>query len=237
LKINQLENLKIGDLKISNKIILVFAILVGCTYKPKEKRLTQFQDNDKKIIKTLYKIGKDTILFKRIIGNDAEMILQTGKLYHNQSYLTEQFIVQVNQFANDEKIIDSLTSYYTQQGLIMKSDADQEVMFVQIIPDSTMSNLDQLRFLNLRQEIEDKIDEALKVRSLGKWFAGDMGVGANMLFFINDWEKASETTLKILKQENLIDHVLIAKRIVITKDDWNYEIIYPIEFSGVFNEM
>jgi hypothetical protein len=237
LKINQFENLKIGDLKMKHKLIFLAFVILGCTYKPKEKRLTQFENNDKKIIKTLYKIDKDTIHFKRIIANSTEGILQTGKVYHNKSYLTEQVITQTARFDFDNKTIDSLIDYHARQEFVMKSGADQEVMFVQIVPDSAMSNLDGLRFLNLRQKIEDKIDEVLKSKNLGKWFAGDMGVGANMLFFTNDWAKATEITLEILKQEDLIDHVLIAKRIVITKDDWNYEIIYPIEFTGVFNEL
>ena len=114
---------------------------------------------------------------------------------------------------------------------------EKDVMFIQIIPDSTMGTFDQLRFLNFRQEIEGQIDEALHRKNLGEWFTGDIGAGANMLFFITDWDKANETVMKILEQENLLDHVLIAKRIGTSEADWNYEVVYPLEYEGIFNQM
>ena len=102
---------------------------------------------------------------------------------------------------------------------------------------STMDNLDVLGFLNLRQKIEDQIDEQLQTKNLGEWFAGDLGAGANMLFFIDDWEKSMRTVIEILREENLLDHVLIAKRIMTSAEDWSYEIVYPIEYEGAFNQM
>ena len=72
---------------------------------------------------------------------------------------------------------------------------------------------------------------------MGEWFAGDMGAGANMLFFITDWDKANEAVMEILREENLLDHVLITKRIGISEDDWKYEVVYPLEYEGVFNQM
>ena len=97
--------------------------------------------------------------------------------------------------------------------------------------------LDALGFLNLRQKIEGQIDEKLQINNLGEWFAGDLGAGANMLFFIDDWDKSMGTVIEVLRKENLLDHVLIAKRIMTSAEDWSYEIVYPIEYEGVFNQM
>jgi hypothetical protein len=110
-------------------------------------------------------------------------------------------------------------------------------MFVQIVPDSAMNNVDNWSFLNLRQEIEGKIDERLESKNLGEWFAGDMGASGNMLFFVADWNKSMETVMEILKEEALLDHVLIAKRLMMTNEDWCYEVVYPTGYQGVFNQM
>lgn len=100
-----------------------------------------------------------------------------------------------------------------------------------------MSNLEALGFLNFRQEIEGKIDLALKQNNQGEWFAGDMGAGGNMLFFIDNWEQAIKTVKNELSNEDLLDHVLITKRLSIAPDDWTYEIVFPVEYHGVFNQM
>jgi len=31
--------------------------------------------------------------------------------------------------------------------------------------------------------------------------------------------------------------VLIAKRIMTPGDDWNYEVVYPVDYEGVFNPL
>jgi hypothetical protein len=206
-------------------------------YRPKEKRLTEFSNNRGRIIKSFYKKDNDTINFQRILINDTDLMLQTGQIFVGEYALTHQRLKNVRHFNNDEKIIDSLTSYFLNEGHKSKLGDDRDVMFIQIVPDSTMGNIESLGFLNLRQDIEERIDERLKKKNLGEWFAGDMGAGGNMLFFINDWDNATKTVNEVLLEENLIEHVLIAKRIMTAKDDWNYEIVYPLEYEGVFNQM
>lgn len=218
-------------------IVFGFSILTDCTYRPREKRLTQFQNNDGRILKSFYKINRDTIEFKRILIKDSRLIVQAGQVFLGEYALTHQRFRSVEKFKNEKANLDSLEASFYNQGLVTKMSTEKDVMFIQIIPDSTMGTFDVLRFLNFRQKIEEQIDEALKRKNLGEWFAGDMGVGANMLFFITDWDKANEAVMEILKQENLLDHVLITKRIGTSEDDWNYEVVYPLEYEGIFNQM
>ena len=133
--------------------------------------------------------------------------------------------------------MDSLSVLFQKEGWATKLGKERDVMFIQIVPDSTMSNLESFGFVDLRQSVEDKIDDALKRGNLGEWFAGDMGAGGNMLFFVDDWDSANELVLEVLNEEGLLEHVLIAKRIMIGEGDWNYEIVYPVEFEGIFNSM
>jgi hypothetical protein len=218
-------------------IVFGFNILVGCTYRPKEKRLTQFINNDGRILKSFYRMNKDTIEFRRILTKESGLIVQAGQVFLGQFALTHQRFSSIKEFENLKTTLDSLENSFSDQGLVTKMTTEKDVMFIQIIPDSAMGTVDALRFLNLRQKIEGQLDEALQSRNLGEWFAGDVGAGANMLFFITDWDKANEEVIEILRQENLLDHVLITKRIGTSEDDWNYEVVYPLEYEGTFNQM
>lgn len=219
---------------------LIFLGLItcfGCTYRPKQKRLGESGNSDKLILRTFYKMAHDTVEFRRILASDSEIVLQNGQLYFNDYGLTQQRFVAVTEFKNKPNIIDSLSVHYQNDGWVSKLGKERDVMFIQIIPDSTMSNLEAFGFVDLRQSVEDKIDEALKRGNLGEWFAGDMGAGGNMLFFIDDWDSANELVLEVLNDEGLLEHVLITRRIMTGEEDWNYEIVYPVEFEGVFNSL
>jgi hypothetical protein len=218
--------------------IFILVILFGCTYKPKEKRLSQFRLNDGLITGSFYRADSDTVSFKRLIVSDVRLILQEGEVFMGPGALTHQRFRHVSDVPNEVRAIDSLKAAWMKEGYGEKLVAgEKEVMFIQIVPDEGLSNIDALRFLNLRHEIEEKIDVEMESANLGDWFAGDLGAGANMLFYIENWDRALETVFDVLKKVNLIDHVLIAKRIMTAKDDWNYEVVYPQAFEGIFNYM
>lgn len=217
--------------------ILGFGLLTGCTYRPKEKRLTKFKHEDGQILESFYRKTSDTIEFKRVVSNGTTLKIQSGQIFLGEYALTHQKFNSVHQLANSDNILDSLRTQFKTDGFVEKILEDRDVMFVQIVPDSTMDNMDALGFLNLRQDIEGKIDERLQSAGLGEWFAGDMGAGGNMLFFVDNWNKSMETVMEVLKEEDLLDHVLITKRIMTTKEDWSYEVVYPTEYQGVFNQM
>ncbi len=218
-------------------VFFLFGILTSCTYRPREKRLTQFGNNDGRILKSFYKMNADTIEFKRILTIDSRLIVQEGQVFLGEYALTHQRFKTIEEFKNDKQILDSLESSFNKQGLVTKMTTEKDVMFIQIIPDSTMGTFDALRFLSFRQEIEGQLDEVLRNNNLGEWFAGDMGAGANMLFFITDWDKANEAVMEFLKKENLLDHVLITKQLGTSEGEWNYEVVYPLEYEGIFNQM
>jgi hypothetical protein len=55
--------------------------------------------------------------------------------------------------------------------------------------------------------------------------------------FHGDHALTHQAVTEVLKEEDLLDHVLIAKRIMTTKEDWSYEVVFPTEYEGVFNQM
>jgi len=40
-----------------------------------------------------------------------------------------------------------------------------------------------------------------------------------------------------MNYKNLINEILIAKRLNFSDEDWNYEIVFPIDYNGTFNQM
>ena len=110
-----------------------------------------------------------------------------------------------------------------------------EVIFVQIQPTDFK---DEMQLLDKRQEIESKLSKALENEKLGEWFAGDLGPGGgNMLYTVTDIDKSLQIILDILQQNKLDKNVLIGRRVLVAKDDWFYEVIYPTKYSGDFNTM
>ena len=225
-------------LLMKNHLIFIFTIiLIGCTYKPKEKRLTQFKNNDDKIIESFYSVQGDTIEFIRLLTNHDVLTIKEGRIWFGEYALTHQKFKQTFKLKNTSQNVDSLLTLYKNDGRVSKLGNERDVMFIQIVPDTTMGTIEALGFLNLRQEVEAEIDDVLRNKSLGEWFAGDMGAGGNMLFFIDNWSPAIQVVKAELKKHELLDHVLITKRIMLSSDNWNYEIVYPAEYEGGFNQM
>lgn len=218
--------------------IFIALFLFSCSYSPKEKPLANFQhNNDAIILSSSYKMSKDTIEFRRILKDGLKILVQHGQLFTGQYALGYQRLSILTELGYEKKILDSLSDAYQSQGFVPRIANTPVILFVQVAPDSAMSKLQYLGFLNLRQRMEDKIDASLQAENLGEWIAGDMGAGANMLFSVNDWDAAQTTVLAILTKEQLQDHVLIAKRIMISEDDWLYEVTHPVAYQGVFNSM
>ncbi|MBL0740748.1 hypothetical protein [Chryseolinea lacunae] len=190
-----------------------------------------------RVLSTGYKKQGDTIHFKRLAVKELLLLVQEGKIFHGHLVISQQKFKAVSEFEKALGVADSLMAAISAEGWAPKLAEGRDLMFIQVIPDSVMSTLDVLGFMNLRHRVESKIDNALLSAGAGEWVGGDMGAGANMLFEVDNWDNANQMAMKILKDEDLLDHVLIAKRVLISSDDWQYEIVYPVEFEGVFNDL
>jgi hypothetical protein len=110
--------------------------------------------------------------------------------------------------------------------------AGENVLFVQIQPKAFTSETEALE---KRGPIEMSIDDQLKAKGLGEWIAGDIGPGgANMLFDVKNPEQAMTTIMKELKKQKIETNTVIARRLVVSNEDWLYEVIYPQQFTGYF---
>jgi len=145
---------------------------------------------------------------------------------------TKQTFISVQQLTKQELNSKKNDLHNQYNWIPFKGD---EVLFVQIQPTGFK---DEMQLLDKRQEIEDKLSKVLESRKLGEWFAGDLGPGGgNMLYTVTDIDKSLQVVLEVLQQNKLDKSVLIGKRILVAKDDWFYEVIYPIKYSGNFKTM
>lgn len=172
------------------------------------------------------------IEFSRIVKDSSNLNLVEGEISFDENYNTLQKITNKKIVSKSE--VDSIKSTLKNKGYRESFDNIGKIIFVQMQP----KNENDLQVLDLRNSMEEKIHEKLNSNGLGEWVAGDLGPGgANMLFEVNDWDKSIKLIVEILNNENLLDVSLIMKRLNTAEDDWNYEIIYPIDYNGVFNQM
>jgi len=175
-------------------------------------------------------------LFKRE-GNVFNVI----RIYEHNEYQN-----RILKYVLDANVPESLSQKFINEEIINKKQNENivkefnwkqfkgnNVVFVQIQPIGFKT---EMELLNVRQEIEDRIGKRLTKSKLGEWLAGDLGPGGgNMLFEVNDMEKAIENVLETLHQNKLENKAIIGRRIYREKDDWFYEVIYPEKYSGKFD--
>ena len=211
-------------------IILITIFALSCNNQTNNKSTEKVEIE---YISSYYKNETEgKIEFGRMIKDSSNLNLIEGEISFNENYNTLQKIT--NKKIVSESEVDSIKSLFNNRGYRESFDNIGKVIFVQMQP----KNENDLDVLDLRHSIEDKIHEKLNSNGVGEWIAGDLGPGgANMLFKVTEWKKSIQLIMDILNQENLLDKSLIMKRLNTAEDDWNYEIIYPIDYDGIFNQM
>jgi hypothetical protein len=181
---------------------------------------------------SFYKNDSDTIEFVRIVKDSSNVRQITGTISFDSNYNTCQKIIQIKNIQTNE--MEKIESELLEKGYRSKFDNKKNLMFIQIRP----KDLNDLKVLDLRHKMETKIESRLSKNGIGEWVAGDLGPGgANMLFEVSDWDNAFQIVIELLNSEGLINNCLISKRLYTADDDWNYEVVYPTDYNGIFNQM
>ncbi len=180
-----------------------------------------------------YKTGKDrTIHFARTVKDSLGIHYLEGTISFDKVHNAVQHITKHETIPPQR--VNTLLSDLKERNYKEGFDHYDKILFVQLHPEPDH----ELKILSRRQSIETKIHNELYRRNLGEWVAGDLGPGgANMLFRVKDEEKALNWIMHLLQNEGILHHSLIARRLFFSPHEWNYEILYPIDFSGTFNQM
>lgn len=221
--------------KIFTLVLLTLSGLTSCNQNSDKQ--TDGQTNstllaDKEIF-SLYKKTDSIIYVARALTSVKDKFnLYLYELNISTPESAKQTFVSVQQLTKqelDNKKIELQSNY---NWTPFKSN---EILFVQIQPTGFK---DETKLLDKRQEIEDKLSNVLENKKLGEWFAGDLGPGGgNMLYSVKNINKSIQSVLELLQQNKLDKKVLIGRRILIDKNNWFYEVIYPTKYSGDFNTM
>lgn len=224
----------------NNKMIQPFCMafvfgLLSCGQNSNNK--TPQADNTKKIaaIKetwTLY-ARQDTIFHvKRLLSSDTGLVLLSYNINTSQPEAASQTFISTKTIANEDEAATIKSQSTAFNWIPFKA---TPTLFVQIEPSAFKS---EIQALVVRQDIEQKIEAALKSKGLGEWIAGDLGPGgANMLFEVSNVDEAISIILEVLSTTRLEKRTTIGKRINTEAEDWFYEVVYPNTFNGIFLTM
>lgn len=212
------------------KFILITILALGCNNQAHKEQIKKV---DIEYISSYYKNKiEDKIEFSRIVRDSSIFYNIEGEITLDENYNTIQKIISKKIISESE--VSLIKDILEKKDYRDVFDTVSKVIFVQL----QIENDDFIEVLELRHSIENKIHNKLNSDGFGAWIAGDLGPGgANMLFEVTDWDKAIHLTMEILENEGVLDKSLITKRLNLAEDDWNYEIIYPIDYNGVFYQM
>lgn len=176
---------------------------------------------------------KDTVFHvKRLLSSDTGLTLLSYDINTSKPEAASQTFISTKTLAseNEAATIKSQTATFN-----WKPFETTLTLFVQIEPSAFK---DEMQALTTRQDIEQKIEAALKVKGLGEWTAGDLGPGgANMLFEVSNIDNAISIILEVLSKTGLDKKTIIGRRINTEAEDWFYEVVHPNNFNGVFLTM
>ncbi len=213
-------------------VLIIIFVSIFSFFKNKESVLVSLIPTPTDIF-TLYKKTEKQVQIARVVTLDEAVFdLYVYEIDISVPEGTKQRFVSAQHLNKQELDQKKDALLKTHNWTPFKS---QDVLFVQIQPEGFKN---ETQLLNKRQKIEAKIDRALGSKNLGEWFAGDIGPGgANMLYTVSGIDASMQVILGVLSQNNLNNNVLIGRRVMTNADDWFYEVIYPLDYSGDFNTM
>ena len=181
---------------------------------------------------TLYSKQKTIFHVKRLLSSDTGLILLSYDINTSEPEAASQTFISNKTLANEKEVVSVKSKASNFNWIPYKA---PPTLFVQIDGRAFQNEMQEL---SIKQDIEQKIKIALKLKGLGEWTAGDIGPGGvNMLYEVSDIDNAISIILQVLKNEGLSKVITIGRRVNIEAEDWFYEVLYPTNFTGIFVTM
>jgi hypothetical protein len=213
-------------MKISGIIVIAF-MLLGFMDQENEKAGKKVNIN---FISSDYTSeSSDVIEFNKIVQDSVNYYHIEGKISFDSDGNTIQTITK-NKIIS-KKDVDAIVVALKKKNYRHNFNNYNKVLYIQL----RAKNEGDSDISDLGLSVSDKIEKALFNGNLGISYGTAMGDGvANMEFEVKDWEKALSLALEILNTENVLENCLVGRRLYLEEEDWNYEIVYPIAFDGMF---
>ncbi|VAX28780.1 hypothetical protein MNBD_IGNAVI01-2922 [hydrothermal vent metagenome] len=200
--------------------LLVMAINLNGKDVDKSSETTNFT-----ILSSGYKIVEtEKIEFNRIVKYLDKFYHIEGSVSFDDEGNTLQTISEKKEISEDD--IKSISANMKNEDFKSTLFNDQQVVLVHFVSKDLNS---------LRTEISHKIKEELVKNDL--WESSDISMfdgTVNLEFEVKDWNKALSLIYKFLIEEKIIEKCLIGKRVYFEEEDYNYEVVYPIDYEGSF---
>jgi hypothetical protein len=181
---------------------------------------------------TIYSKEDTIIHVKRLLSSNSILTLLSYDINTSTPEAAKQIFINSKTLANNDEV-----SFIKLQNLNFNWTPlkDTPTLFVQIDWSAFKYDLEPW---DKREAILDNIEKDLQVQGHGEWIGCDVGNGGlNMLFEVEEIEKAIPIILEVVSEAGFAEKTTIGRRINTVKDDWFYEVIYPLNYSGVFLTM
>jgi hypothetical protein len=215
-------------------IALLFG-LFSCGQNYSSKKVSADTTKKSVLAKEVWTVyaNQDTVFHvKRLLTSDTGLNLLSYDINTSKPEAASQTFINARILANETEAAKIKSQATTFNWTPFKT---TPTLFVQIEPSAFK---DEMQALNIRQDVEQKIENSLKAKGLGEWTAGDLGPGgANMLFEVSNIDNAISVILEVLSNAGLDKKTIIGRRINTEAEDWFYEVVYPNNFNGVFLTM
>ncbi|TFZ67788.1 hypothetical protein E4631_07425 [Hymenobacter sp. UV11] len=185
-----------------------------------------------------YALSGDTLRVAHLLAQYHRYVLHQAVLIDGRE--TKQYALPVRVVPPDsvQFVTHDLRAQYQWRPWVEKQSV---ILFVQVEPsqdnqEETLWNI--VAVMNERNSLESDLEKALQQANLGKSVGSDLGPGGmNILFEVTDPVSALPILVRALEARGVEQRARIARRLPTTPNDWRYEVVYPVNFSGKFNSM
>ena len=189
-------------------------------------------------IAVYYDRSGDTLRVARLLDVNEQIELHQATLVENHTMVQKAAPVQRVPADSLASVQSKLRARYHWQPYV--SSSPQE-LFVQVDPEGEHREetfLNIIAIMNQRNNLEEAISDELARQQLGSWAASDLGPGGmNILYDVKSATAALPAVVRTLEAHQAQGRARIARRLMTSDDDWRYEVVYPVGFTGVFNSM
>jgi len=210
-------------------LLLSLLVFIACNQR-QNRSTTNRQLHVSHEVWTIYNRHDSVCNVKRLLSNDSNFILYSYNINTAEPEAVRQTFIKKELL--NKGIADTVAASKDFNWRPFKA---RPVLFVQL---KAKAFKDEWAALEKGHEVEEQISNRLKAAMEGASAGSDVGPGgANILFEVNDINKAIPIILKVLQQEEFDQSAIIGRRVNTSADDWFYEVIYPANFTGAFITM
>ncbi len=174
--------------------------------------------------KYLYKSPESTTYFKRLISLDGTTYYVAGHISFDDEGKTVQ---KLDEFKKDVDLTKIEDGDYVPMSKIPMFEEYAGIAYIQF--KNIEGNRERIK--KVIAHLDNELTQ--KNAAVNNDLNFDNGVGIAE-YFMKDPDVTFQTIFGLLKEEGMIDDILLGQRVYMDGDDYNVEIFYPLKYEGTF---